>query len=114
MDQIVDKIAALGIPGLVLVVAMAATGWAGAAAITTALALLGGPFGMLGGIALLGVLGLISQGLANYGFEEIFKAVVGELRKQGKSKNDIEQEIVSYPISRELKLKIKEHLQSMD
>ncbi|MFM6039787.1 MAG: hypothetical protein ACKPBB_18935 [Sphaerospermopsis kisseleviana] len=49
MDKIVDKIAALGVPGLVLVVAMAFTGWAGAAAITTGLAVLGGPFGMLGG-----------------------------------------------------------------
>jgi hypothetical protein len=35
MDQLVDKIAALGVPGLVLLVAMAVTGWAGAAALTT-------------------------------------------------------------------------------
>lgn len=46
MDQIVDKIAALGVPGLVLLVAMAFTGWAGAAALTTALAALGGSLGM--------------------------------------------------------------------
>ena len=36
MDQLVDKIAALGVPGLVLVVTMAVTGWAGAAALTAA------------------------------------------------------------------------------
>lgn len=113
MDQIADKLAALGVPGLVLLVAMAVTGWAGAAAITTALAILGGPFGMLGGIAVLGILGLISKGLADYGFEAIFKATVEELRKKGKSKADIEQEINSYPISRDLKLKIKDYLRSL-
>ncbi|MGJ3248449.1 MAG: hypothetical protein ACFE0I_20500 [Elainellaceae cyanobacterium] len=112
MDQIADKLAALGVPGLVLLVAMAVTGWAGAAAITTALAILGGPFGMLGGIAVLGILGLISKGLADYGFEAIFKATVEELRKKGKSKADIEQEINSYPISRDLKLKIQDYLRS--
>lgn len=38
MDKIVSKIAALGVPGLVLTVAIGATGLAGGAAITTALA----------------------------------------------------------------------------
>ncbi|NER81129.1 MAG: hypothetical protein F6K42_16495 [Leptolyngbya sp. SIO1D8] len=114
MDQIVDKVAALGVPGLVLLVAMAVTGWAGAAAITTALALLGGPFGMLGGIAVLGILGLMSQGLTEYGLEKIFQAVVEEFRKQGKSKSDIEKEVTSYPISKDLKLKIKDYLHAMD
>ena len=41
MDKLVSKIAALGIPGLVLVTAIGATGLAGGAAITTALAALG-------------------------------------------------------------------------
>ncbi len=109
MDQLIDKIAALGVPGLVLVVAMGVTGWAGAAALTTALAMLGGPFGMLGGIAVLGLLGLISKGLSDYGFE----ATVDELRKQGKSKADIDREVDSYPISRDLKLKIKDYLRTM-
>ncbi|UIE37345.1 hypothetical protein [Leptodesmis sichuanensis] len=113
MDQLVDKIAALGVPGLVLLVAMAVTGWAGAAALTTALAVLGGPFGMLGGIALLGILGLIAKGLSDYGFEAIFKATVDELRRKGKSIVDIEREVESYPISRGLQLKIKDYLRTM-
>jgi hypothetical protein len=114
MDQLVDKIAALGVPGLVLVVAMAVTGWTGAAALTTALAMLGGPFGMLGGIAMLGILGLISKGLSDYGFEAIFIAIVDELKKQGKSKVDIEREVESYPVSRDLKLKIKDYLRTIE
>ena len=49
MDKLLDKIAALGVPGVVLAVAMETTGYVGAAALTTALATLGGPLGMLGG-----------------------------------------------------------------
>lgn len=41
MDKIFSKVAALGVPGLVLVIAISATGLAGGAAITTALAALG-------------------------------------------------------------------------
>lgn len=113
VDKVVDKIAAMGVPGLVLLVAMAATGWVGAAAVTTALAALGGPLGMLGGIAVLGVLGLISKGLTEYGFEKIFIATVDRLREEGTSKEDIKAKIEEYPISRELKLKILDHLEKL-
>ena len=67
MDKIVSKIVALGVPGLVLFVALSATGYAGAAAITTALAAIG-PFGILGGIASLGILALFSQAITEYGY----------------------------------------------
>lgn len=110
MDKIVNKIVGLGVPGLVLLVAMAISGWAGAAAITAALAMLGGPFGMLGGIAVLGILSMISQGIADYGFESLFEATVSGLQAKGKTNAQIEKEINSYPISRELKFKIKEYL----
>jgi hypothetical protein len=46
MDEVVKKVAGLGLPGVILVVTMAATGLTGAAAITAALAFLGGPAGM--------------------------------------------------------------------
>jgi len=101
--ELIASIAGLGVPGLVLLTAMSATGFAGAAAITTALASLGGPLGMLGGIALLGTLALISRGLASYGFDAIFDAVLEELRKQGKSAGDISAEISSYPLPRFIK-----------
>jgi hypothetical protein len=51
MDEVVRKIAALGLPGVVLLVTMASTGLAGAAAITAALAALG-PAGIMGRRAL--------------------------------------------------------------
>ena len=113
MDKIVDKIAALGVPGLVLLVAMAATGWAGAAAIAAALAALGGPLGMIGGIGLLVVLGLISKGLTEYGFEKLFIAVVEKLRAKGMSKSEIRKRVEGYHISRDLRIKIFFHLDNM-
>ena len=110
MDKIVSKIVALGVPGLVLLLAIGATGYAGAAAITTALCAIG-PFGMIGGIATLGLIGLISQAISEYGFEKIFVQVVKELVKKGETKESILTKINSYKISKSLKLKLKEDLE---
>ena len=110
MDKVVEQLVALGVPGLALLVAMAATGFFGGAAIVTALAFLGGPFGMLGGIALLGILTLVSNALAKYGLEKIFKAVVDGLRKKGIDEDEIRRKVNSYPISSSLKKKILENL----
>jgi len=113
MDKVIDKIAALGVPGLVLVVAMAVSGYAGAVAITTALAALGGPFGMLGGIALLVVLALISKALTEYGFEAVFKGTVHRLKEDGMSIDEIKAKVEGYPISRSLKNKIYSYLDGL-
>ena len=110
MDKIVSKIVALGVPGLVLLLAIGATGYAGAAAITTALCAIG-PFGMIGGIATLGLIELISQAISEYGFEKIFVQVVKELVKKGETKESILTKINSYKISKYLKLKLKEELE---
>lgn len=99
MDKIVSKIAALGVPGLVLTVAIGATGLAGGAAITTALAAIG-PGGMIGGLVTLGVIGLISEGISKYGVDAIFSAVVKELYRRGETKEQLKQKIKRYPISR--------------
>ena len=112
MDKIVSKVAALGVPGLVLVIAIGATGLAGGAAITAALAALG-PGGMIGGIATLGVIGLLSEGIAKYGVDAIFSSVVKELYKRGESKESILEKIKKYPISRDLKRKLKESLEKI-
>lgn len=113
MDKIVAKIAALGVPGLVLVIAIGATGLAGGAAITAALAALG-PGGMIGGIATLGVLGLISEGIAKYGMDEIFSAVVIELYKRGETKESILNKIQKYPVSKDLKRRLRESLEKVE
>ena len=71
MDRIVNKIAGLGVPGIMLMVAISMTGLSGAAAITAALALLG-PGGMLGGIAFLLLAGAITSALTEFGFDALF------------------------------------------
>lgn len=113
MDKIVAKIAALGVPGLVLVIAIGATGLAGGAAITAALAALG-PGGMIGGIATLGVLGLISEGIAKYGMDAIFSAVVIELYKRGETEESILNKIQKYPVSKDLKRRLRESLEKVE
>jgi len=106
VDNVVDKIVGLGVPGIVLLVVMASTGLAGGAAIVAALGILGGPLGMMGGLAVLGLIALISKSLSDYGFEAILSAVMKKFKEQGKTKKEIIDEINGYPISRGLKNKV--------
>ena len=64
----VNLLAAAGVPGLILFAAMAVSGFSGAAAITVALASIGGPAGMLGGIGILVSLGVV---IARYGITDL-------------------------------------------
>lgn len=108
MDEVVKKIAALGLPGVILAIAMAATGFTGAAAITAALAILGGPAGMLGGIAVLGVTGLITDALAKFGLEELLTAVYCQ-RRQSEPHGKLLEEIESLSLlDGDLKVRLKE------
>lgn len=113
MDKIVSKIAALGVPGLIFMVALSATGLTDGAAITAALAALG-PGGMIGGIATLGIIGLISEAITEYGFDTIFSAVVNELYKGGETIESLLKKIDKYPVSKSLKSKLKEKLRSLN
>ncbi|MYB93401.1 hypothetical protein F4054_17985 [Candidatus Poribacteria bacterium] len=103
-------IAGFGVPGLVLVILITYSPWVGAAAITSSLAALG-PFGMLSGIAMLGVLAFISRALTKFGFEKVLSAVLVKLKEDGKTCEDIQEEINAYPISDELKQKIEEFIE---
>ena len=94
MDRIVNKIAGLGVPGIMLMVAISMTGLSGAAAITAALALLG-PGGMLGGIAFL------------------LKAVIKKLYKNGETKETIRRKIEKGPWSKKLKAKAISDLEKL-
>ena len=110
MDEFVRKAAALGLPAIMLVIVMATTGLAGAAAITTALATLGGPAGMLGGIALLGIIGLATETLSKYGLEAVLIEIYRQRLQNGNSKSSLCGEIRNLPISTELKRTLKEEL----
>ena len=112
MDKLIEKLAALGVPALILVIVMGTTGLTGAAAITAGLAALG-PFGIIGGIATLGVISLLSQGLAEYGFDVIFTELVKEFYRRGETKASIYEKINKYPISKSLKRTLKEELETI-
>lgn len=113
MDEAVKKIAALGLPGVILLVAMATTGLTGAAAITAALAMLG-PGGMIGGIMFLGVIGIAGEWLSKVGLEAFLKAVYQERWSNGQSIEKLCKEISNLPISKELKSNLKEFLQKIE
>ena len=106
----VDLLAAAGVPGLILLGAMAVSGFSGAAAITVALASLGGPAGMLGGIGVLVSIGIV---IAKYGIVEVSRAVVRKLLA-ARPKEKILQEIDALPraIPQKFRVKAKSLLES--
>jgi hypothetical protein len=106
MDEVVKKVASLGLPGVILVVMMATTGLTGTVALPVALAVLGGPFGMMGGLAVLGIVTLIGDGLAGYGIETLLSKIYSE-RSKNEALGGILREIDGLPISDELKDKVK-------
>lgn len=112
MDKIVPKVAALGVPGLIFVLAINATGFFGGAAITTALAALG-PGGMKGGIFTLGFIGLVSEGITKFGIDAVFTEVVKELYKRGETKESIKLKVAKYPVSKDLKIKLYDSLEKV-
>jgi hypothetical protein len=110
LDKAVSFLAELGVPGLVLVVALSASGFVGAAAVTTALATLGGPLGMLGGIGVVGMLALASAEMSRVGSRRFIAAVVARLPQNGGTIGSILLRVKRYPISEELKRAVCDQL----
>ncbi|MEH2393607.1 MAG: GTPase [Nostoc sp.] len=107
MDEVIRKVVAMGLPGVILVIVMATTGLTGGAAIVSALAFLGGPAGMLGGIAVLGFTGVLGDLLTKIGLE-LFLMRIYEERTKTESVENLCREIDGLPlINKELKDKVK-------
>lgn len=107
MDEFVRKAAGLGLPVIILLITMATTGLAGAAAITASLALLG-PGGMIGGVVLLGIIGMAAETLSKYGLEAVLIGIYKERIRKGEPQAKICKEIQKLPISGDLKRKLRE------
>ncbi|RRA50346.1 hypothetical protein D1Y84_01035 [Acidipila sp. EB88] len=107
--RLADLLIAAGVPGLILLAAMTMSSFAGAAAITTGLAALGGPVGMLGGIGFLVSLGVV---LTQYSLFDLSSAVLKGLLRT-RSKATIITEINSLPgiIPQTLKVRAKSLLE---
>ena len=112
MEKIVSRIAALGVPGLVLTVAIGATGLHGAAALTCALAAIG-PGGMIMGLVTLGVIGIISAVVTEKGLEAVVIAVVRELCSRGETLESIEKKVEKYPVSKGLKAQLLQEISKL-
>ncbi|MBE8998680.1 hypothetical protein IQ274_10760 [Nostoc sp. LEGE 12447] len=108
MDEIAKKLAGLGLPGIILVI-LTVTSAGSNAAIVAALTAIGGPFGIVGGIGILGLITVVGDTVAGYGIEAVLKAVYTE-RSKTESVRYLLKEIKDLPISEELKLKLKNHL----
>ncbi|MGF1979166.1 MAG: hypothetical protein RMY30_026735 [Nostoc sp. CmiSLP01] len=108
MDELVKKIAGLGLPGILFVIATATSGGS-VIAVVTLLSSLGGPLGLLGGLGLLGLVGIIGEYIAGFGIENILKLIYSE-RSKSESVRFLLKEIQDLPITDELKLKLKHHI----
>ena len=104
MNKVVEKIVSIGVPGIMLMIALSMTGLYGAAAITAALALLG-PGGMIGGVVTLLVAGAIASAISEYGFDALFRAVIKKMCRNGETKESIRAKIEKGPWSKKLKTK---------
>ena len=104
MDKVAEKIVSIGVPGIMLMVAISMTGLYGAAAITAALALLG-PGGMIGGVVTLLIAGAIASAISEYGFDALFRAVIKKMYRNGETKESIRAKIKKGPWSKKLKTK---------
>ena len=106
MDIIISVLAAEGIPAWILRMAMKATGLHGGARLTTALSALG-PGGMIGGMVSLLAVQAVSFVLSEVAIERIYIRVVRQLCKEGYPIVDIMKTINEYPVSGQLKERLK-------
>src|SRR6478672_10246968 len=106
MEEIIPRVAALGLPGVLLAITIATTGFAGGAALTTALAVLGGPAGMIGGIAVLGIAGLVADAVAKVGIENFLVGIYCQ-RRVTEAHETLLREINGLPIFDDLKNRLR-------
>ncbi len=110
LEEMITLLAGLGGAGGVVLLVAATTGLAGGAALVAALAMLGGPFGILGGIFAVAGIAILVKYIADYGFEYMMVRLVAEWKKDGKSLYQIKADIDDLPgwiVSDSLKRKTK-------
>ena len=60
------------------------------------------------------VAGFAVQAIYRFGYDVLFNKVLEALKKQGKTEEDILEEIESYPIPEWLKLRVRGYIENMD
>lgn len=93
LESVVALFAGCGGAGLVVFLVASTTGLAGAAALTKALFLMGGPFGLLGGVIATAGLGILLSYTSEYGVDYVVQKFVEKWERDGKSKYEILESI---------------------
>ncbi len=110
MDEVCEKLASLGIPALVFLGAMSATGISGAAAVTAALAALG-PGGMIGGVISLLMLGGVLSVISRFGYSAVMISVSKKIMsRQNLTKEEMCEKIDGMWLTKSLKARIKSEI----
>ena len=111
-QKIIEELVGLGVPGVILPILITVSPYAGGAAITWALTMLG-PGGIIGGLISLPILYYFGRFSAKIGTEQTIKIIAKEAKKQGMSKKEILNNIKSKKMMPEwMKDKVIKHIRN--
>lgn len=109
LDEIIQKLASLGLPGVIFIIAVSASS-ATAYPMIYALFGLGGPFGLLGGLGVLGISTIVGDIVTGYGIEALLKAIYLK-RRETETQEYLIKEVEDLPITQALKLNLKKAIE---
>jgi hypothetical protein len=109
LDEVVQKLASLGLPGIIFIIAIAASSTTAYPAIYALLGL-GGPLGLIGGLGVLGLSTIIGDIVTGYGIEALLKTVYLK-RRETETQEYLINEVEGLPISQVLKLNLKKAIE---
>ncbi len=110
MDEVVRKVAALGLPGVISVLLISGVSLTVGPPSVVMLAALGGPVGFLGGGVAFGLTALITDTVARYGIEAVLVNIYRFRARRGEDTPVLIREIDGLPITKQLKATIKTQL----
>lgn len=113
LDQIASKSVGIIIPSLLFVMAVHGSGFLGAAAITSVLSALG-PGGMIIGVITFGTATVLLEAVTKYGIDHVITVLVKGAYKHGETKESLLAAIDRYPVSKELKLKLRYEIEKLE
>ena len=106
MDELIKKLMTLGVPGLLLWLAMMASGKTGDAGIWTGLANIGVIYGPRGGLLVLLMVGLVTNAVSKVAVDGLLVSFY-QRRRESQPSEKLVGEIDRLPISQDLKIKLK-------